>query len=238
MPLGSPRIHYAETTSTNDRAWEQARRGAPEGTLITADYQTQGRGRRGRRWSAPPRTSLLFSVLLYPRLPFEQTSLLTLAGGIAAARAIQVTTGLNARLKWPNDVLLNGRKVGGVLTETEWEGPIIARAVLGVGLNVNVAVDEWPSELHDRATSLLIELGQPVSREVLLKACLQELETLYEALRQPEGRATVLTVWRSLDVTRGQWVQREAGEEKWRGRSDTIFDRVLDNSLGDKLYFN
>jgi len=214
MRLGLPRIHYAETTSTNDRAWDQARRGAPEGTLITADYQTQGRGRRGRRWLAPPRASLLFSVLLYPRLPFEQASLLTLAGGIAAARAIRATTGLNARLKWPNDVLLNGRKVGGVLTETEWEGASIARAVLGVGLNVNLAAAEWPPELQDRATSLLIELGQPVSREVLLKACLQELETLYEALRQPDGREAILRAWRSLAVTRGQWVQPEAGGEK------------------------
>ena len=170
--------------STNEVAKALAASGAPQGTLVVAEEQTAGRGRMGRRWIAPAGTSLLFSILLYPNLSPEKAPRLTMLASLAAAEAIESLTGLPVRFKWPNDILIRGRKVGGVLTEIGLTGERVDYAVVGVGLNVN-----WdPSqvlELEGKATSISQEWGREASRLQLLRRFLACFEGGY--LRLQEG---------------------------------------------------
>lgn len=161
MSLGRPRVHYRATTSTNDRARELAVAGAPHGTLVTASAQSAGRGRQGRDWSAPAGRALLCSLVIRGAPP-----LLSLAAGVAVAEV----AGAQAAVKWPNDVLIDGRKVAGILVEGR---PQEGWAVLGIGLNVAVGPDDLPAELRDRAGSL--GLG-PKAVEPVLAGLLDALE--------------------------------------------------------------
>jgi BirA family biotin operon repressor/biotin-[acetyl-CoA-carboxylase] ligase len=149
---------------------------AAEGAVVVADEQTEGRGRLGRRWFAPPRTSLLCSVQLRPAVPGERLPELTGVAARACAEAIAVLTGREPELKFPNDLLVDGRKVAGVLAEAR-EG----RIVLGVGVNVNVSAEELPVEVDRPATSLLVETGREVDRADLLIELLDQLERRYDA---------------------------------------------------------
>jgi len=193
--LGHPHVHLRSTTSTSDRARALAAAGAPHGTLITAGAQSAGRGRQGRSWSAPSGQALLMSVLLR-----DPPDLVPLAAGVAVARAC----GPQARLKWPNDVVLQGadgqlRKVAGILAEGRMQE---AWAVVGIGVNVAVDVEELPPELHATAASL----GLPV-RDVpaVCERVLVELEAALEL-----DTASLLAAWSALDALRGRrvaWAQ-------------------------------
>jgi BirA family biotin operon repressor/biotin-[acetyl-CoA-carboxylase] ligase len=149
---------------------------APEGAVAVAGEQTAGRGRLGRRWLAPAGTSLLFSVQLLPRVASARLPELTGVGARATAEAIEAVTGLAPKLKAPNDLLLGGRKVAGVLAEAREE-----RVVLGIGINVNLAEDDLPADVDIPATSLLVETGREVDRAELLVELLDRLERDYDA---------------------------------------------------------
>ncbi|MBC7227582.1 MAG: biotin--[acetyl-CoA-carboxylase] ligase [Thermoflexales bacterium] len=180
------RIHLASTTSTNDVARDMAARGAPEGTVVTADYQTAGRGRRGRRWLAPPGTSLLCSVLFRPTsdagAPSHATDL-TMLCALAAAGAVEAIARLPVSLKWPNDLVVvrgdSWRKLGGLLAETGVSGGRLEFVIVGVGINVNIPTDALP-DLAPDATSILAETGQMTDREALLDRFLNEVKSCYE----------------------------------------------------------
>jgi BirA family transcriptional regulator, biotin operon repressor / biotin---[acetyl-CoA-carboxylase] ligase len=148
----------------------------PEGTVAVADEQTEGRGRLGRSWHAPPGTSVLVSVLLRPSVDPPQLPELSLVSGGAVAEAIAGVTGIEPAIKFPNDVLIGGRKVAGVLAESS-EG----RVVLGIGVNVNQTKEQLPADADTEATSLRVELGEPVDRAELLAAILEQLERAYDA---------------------------------------------------------
>jgi BirA family transcriptional regulator, biotin operon repressor / biotin---[acetyl-CoA-carboxylase] ligase len=184
--LGRPRLHLRATTSTNDRARALAQDGAPHGTLVTAAEQSAGRGRQGRTWSAPPGRALLFSLVLR-----DPPALLPLAAAVAVAEV----TGPLARIKWPNDVLLDGRKVAGILAEGR---PHEGWAVLGIGLNVAVRVDELPPDLRATAATLGLE---PVDLEPTLERLLAALEG---ALGLED--AALLDAYRRRDALRGREV--------------------------------
>jgi BirA family biotin operon repressor/biotin-[acetyl-CoA-carboxylase] ligase len=189
--LGAPHLHLRSTTSTSDRARELAVAGAPHGTLVTASEQSAGRGRQGRVWTAPAGCALLMSLVLR-----DPPDLLPLAAGVAVARAC----GAGARVKWPNDVLLEGRKVAGILAEGR---PQEGWAVLGVGVNVAVRLSDLPAELHGSAGTLgLSEREVPLVRSRLL----DELEG---ALAMEEGEA--LEAFRRLDALRGREVSWSGG---------------------------
>jgi BirA family biotin operon repressor/biotin-[acetyl-CoA-carboxylase] ligase len=190
--IGSPRVHFRLTDSTNERARALAAGGAPHGTLVTADEQQAGRGRQGRSWSAPPRSAVLMSVVLR-----ELSETLPLAAAVAVCEALPV----DARIKWPNDVWIGGRKVAGILVEAR---PQEGWAVLGIGLNV--ATEEFPEELH--ATSLLLE-GAPITVEAALDALLATLEAW---LARPA--AEVLAAWRSRDALLGETVRWANGSKQ------------------------
>jgi BirA family transcriptional regulator, biotin operon repressor / biotin---[acetyl-CoA-carboxylase] ligase len=170
--FGHPYRHVASTPSTQLLLPPEA----PEGALVAADEQTAGRGRLGRRWLAPPGTSLLCSLQLRPTVASERLPELTGVASRACADAIAALTGLEPELKFPNDVLVGGRKVAGILAEAREE-----RVVLGIGVNVNVPAEELPQEVDRPATSLLVETGREVDRAELLAELLEQLERRYEA---------------------------------------------------------
>lgn len=176
--LGRPALVFAQVGSTNDLAREYAQAGAGDGLLLLAEEQTAGRGRLDRTWWAPAGTCLLMTLLLRPALPLPLAGQLTMCLGLGAAEGIAQVTGVDARLKWPNDLLVNGRKLGGMLTELNADDGRINYAALGLGLNVNVdfARDAAPPDVAGLATSLLLETGREVDRLALLAAILARTE--------------------------------------------------------------
>ena len=199
--LGRPRLHLRATTSTNDRARELAQAGTPHGTVVTAAQQTAGRGRQGRTWSAPPGRALLVSVVLR-----DPPALLPLAAALAVAEV----AGADAQIKWPNDVLLDGRKVAGILAEGR---PQDGWAVLGVGLNVALRIEDLPPQLHATAGTLGLE---PADLEPTLERLLDALE---RALALDE--ATLLGAYRARDALRGREVTWTGGHGRAAGIDGT-----------------
>jgi BirA family transcriptional regulator, biotin operon repressor / biotin---[acetyl-CoA-carboxylase] ligase len=199
-------LWYAHVSSTNDIAQRYAEHGAPEGRTVVADHQTAGRGRLGRTWASPSGAGLYVSVVLRPRR--EVVTLLTLAAGVALADAIDLSTGLRPVLKWPNDVWLDGRKLGGILTEAGSRGDNIEHAVVGFGLNVSRAA--YPPDVSSKAISLEEELGRPVDRGLVLAECLAALSARYEQLRKGR-REELLDAWRTsarpMLTRRVEWEQ-------------------------------
>lgn len=192
--LGRPAMVLERTGSTNDVAHEQARAGAADGLLVIAEEQTAGRGRLDRSWWAPPETCLLMSLLLAPKtvgrtLPLHRAGQLTMCLGVGTIEAIAEVTGVRAVLKWPNDVLAGGRKLGGMLSELSTDGQELDYAVLGLGLNVNIdfAAPDVPEDLALAATSLLRETGQSIDRVRLLAAILDHTERWYERVLAGES---------------------------------------------------
>ena len=174
-------FHYLpEVDSTNRHLLGLAEAGAPEGTLVAADAQTRGRGRLDRTWFSPPARNLYLSLLLRPPVPPQQAPCLALVIGLAVIRVLkQRCPDLQPALKWPNDIYVGARKLGGVLCELRSDMDRVAYIVAGIGLNVNLTREEFPVDLRATATSILAETGQPCSRPALLAELLQELEGLY-----------------------------------------------------------
>jgi BirA family transcriptional regulator, biotin operon repressor / biotin---[acetyl-CoA-carboxylase] ligase len=199
LGFGSPRAHFRVTDSTNERAKALASAGAPHGTLVTADEQSAGRGRQGRTWSAPPRSSILMSLVL--RELDERHALLPLTAAVAICEALDP---LPCRIKWPNDVWIERRKLAGILLEGR---PQEGWAVLGIGLNVNVRPGDLPPELRERATSIATESGEERDPEQVLEALLRSLEAWTSA---PDSK--VLVAWRRRDALLGSHVRWAGGE--------------------------
>jgi len=214
LPLG-PLYYFNSIGSTNAEALNLAREGAPHLTLVVADEQTAGRGRSKRRWFTPPGRALAFSLVLRPEsLPFaadpagkddgsSDFTRLTAAGALAVAAALETLYGLEAQIKWPNDVLVGGRKLSGVLVEADWQGQELSSAVLGIG--INVARDSEPPavELLYPATSVEAVLGRSVDRWVLLRAVIGTLLDWLHRLDGPE----FLQAWEARLAYRGQPVR-------------------------------
>jgi BirA family transcriptional regulator, biotin operon repressor / biotin---[acetyl-CoA-carboxylase] ligase len=168
-----------ETGSTNSDALDWAAEGAPEGAVVVAEQQTAGRGRWGRAWSSEPGRALMFSIVLRPRIGLDRAGLITTALGVGCVEGIERATGLQTRLKWPNDVTSGGRKLAGILVESRVTAEGIEAAVGGVGLNVAYQQDEFPEEIARRATSIAIESGAGASRPGILGAILDSFATVY-----------------------------------------------------------
>lgn len=206
----------AEVGSTNEAAMVAGDKGEPEGLAILADRQTAGRGRRGRAWASPPGVGLYTSILLRPNLPPNDLALLTLVAGLGAAEAIREVTTLTSRLKWPNDVLVDGAKVSGILTELASEGSTVCHAVVGIGINVNHDQDDLPAEVRPLATSLRLLAGRMIARADLAAAVYNGLDHWYHVLCDG-GAQTILEQARAWNATLGNPVEVIAGEERWQG---------------------
>ena len=215
--LGQPSTYQAVTGSTNDDALAAARSGAPHGSLFIADEQTNGRGRRGHIWLAAPGESLLFSVLLRPTLALAQTSALTLAIGLALRDAVAPLISAAPHIKWPNDLLVEGKKLAGVLVESQLQGDQMQSVVVGVGLNV--ATREFPPEIAATATSLALLGATPLERETLLADLLDAIATRLEGYEKT-GVAGILAELNTADALRGKRVRVDGATGTGRGLDD------------------
>jgi BirA family biotin operon repressor/biotin-[acetyl-CoA-carboxylase] ligase len=212
---------FRETVSTNDVADKLGRDGVREGAVVFAETQTGGRGRLGRKWVSPAGKGLWFSVLLRPPWGPQDSTRLTLLGVTAVARALREATGCVAEVKWPNDLLLRGRKVAGILLELLAETDRIRHAVLGIGVDVNLVAEDFPAEIRRQATSLRLELGRAVDRAGLAVAVLRELDRDYRRALAGQFEA-VAAEWESLCSTLGQYVAIRMGDRTVEGRAEAV----------------
>lgn len=202
--MGQSIYFYEEIDTTNNRARELALEGAPEGTLVVAEKQTAGRGRRGKVWESPLGTGIWMSLVLRPQIRPAEASVLTLLCGLATAEAIEAETGLSAGIKWPNDILINGKKAVGILTEMDCEMSEVHFVIPGIGINVNTA--SFPPEIADIATSLYLECGKTVSRRRLVHKVLERLEAHYETFLRAGNFTAMLEDYRKHCITLGKEV--------------------------------
>ena len=206
-----------ETTSTNADAFRLAEGGAEEGTVVIADAQSGGKGRRGRVWSSPSGVNLYCSVVLRPVIMPHEAPQLTFLSAVAVARAIEQTTALVPEIKWPNDVLIKGRKVAGLLNEMSAETDGINFVILGIGVNLNMTSAQFPADVRTPATSLILEHGRPVNRVQFAVAMLGELDRLYTDFLQ-HGFGPVRDEWQQRCNANGrEIVVSEAGVDTVRG---------------------
>ena len=213
--IGQRVIYYPSLTSTMEVAKREAQQGAAEGTTIIADEQTGGRGRMKRAWLSP-KGSIALSVILYPDVTYLPS--LVMLASLAVVHSIEVVTGLKAQVKWPNDVLINVKKVCGILVESEVRRNIVGYTILGIGVNVNLRLTDFP-EILPIATSLSDELGREVSRLELVRRLLVEMEKLYLAL--PTG-GTIYEQWRDRLVTLGKKVSVTWGKTRYEGTAESV----------------
>ncbi|MBM4277727.1 MAG: biotin--[acetyl-CoA-carboxylase] ligase [Deltaproteobacteria bacterium] len=212
-------IHYFHALdSTNSKAYELASRGAEEGEIVIAESQAKGKGRLGRNWFSPPYLNLYLSVILRPKISPHQAPFITLMAAVATAEAIEKTSGLQSSIKWPNDILLSGRKIAGLLNEIKSETDRIHFIILGIGVNLNVDEKMFPKEIRSIATSMKREMGQAVSRKDFLALLLKELEKWYTVFLK-EGGTVILNSWRERAQIKGRQVKMTSFGETIAGRA-------------------
>ena len=214
---------FEETTSTNDVIEKLARDGVKEGAVVFAESQTKGRGRLGRKWMSPTHKGLWFSILLRPELSPQETTQLTVASATALRRAIKNVIGISTEIKWPNDLLIGGKKVVGILTEMSAEVDRVRHVILGIGVDVNQDTAEFPLELRKIATSLKIEAGKEICRAELATEILRELD--FDYARICGGKfSTVADEWETGCLTIGKNVSVQMGSRQIRGCAEALAD--------------
>ena len=225
--IGQNILYYPRVSSTMDAARRMADAGITEGTVILADEQTAGRGRLGRQWLSSPGSSLLLSIILRPSL--AKLPQLNMVGGLAALLSIERATGLKPAIKWPNDVLIKGKKVSGILMENVFEGGQLKSAIVGVGMNIRLDVSSY-AEISTTATSLMAEWGREMSRWEILLPLLEEFGRLYDELKSD---GAVYEKWLSRVETLGKTVRIRSGDLVEEGYAESI---NADGSLTLKRY--
>jgi len=224
-------VYFNETDSTNTRAKDLAIKGAPEGTLVVSEKQTKGRGRKGRNWFSPSRGGIYTSLILRPRIPPNEAPKMTLLTAVAVAETLHSLTQLKANIKWPNDILINGKKIAGILTEISTEMDAIDYIVVGLGMNVNTY--NFPDDIHEKATSIFIETGKHFPRVKLIREYIQWHEKYYEIFKK-SGFEPILKRWKELSNIIGRKIMVEMIDKKYIGEvQDIDSDGILilkDNS--------
>ena len=218
-------IRQEKTGSTNSEAAALGAVGAPDGSLVLTDLQTQGRGRKGRKWFSAPR-SIQFSVLLRPTLSARRLSVLSLLACLAVQKTLVELTGAQFTIKWPNDILINGKKAAAVLVEATIIGGEIAWAVMGIGCNLNAAATEFPEELQERITSVYEATGQQLARNTVYEKLLTELDTYYNALLK-NGAGSLLAEWKQKTGIVGKTLSLVAGGRTVAGEVVDLTDDGL-----------
>jgi BirA family biotin operon repressor/biotin-[acetyl-CoA-carboxylase] ligase len=228
---------FEEVNSTNDVAYSMALEDAPEGTVVIAESQTRGRGRMNRSWVSPSGKNLYLSLVLKPPIPPREAPFLTYMGAVATAEALADNFCLDASLKWPNDILVNGRKLAGLLNEVKAESDRVVFAVLGFGVNLNVDQKAFPPGLRGKATSVMGELGHSVSRVGFTRCLLESIEAWYETFLT-RGHESIIEKWEALAQIRGKSIEVRSFGVIHRGVADGL-DRdgalVLRGGTGEKI---
>jgi len=221
-------------TSTNDEALLFARSGAEEGHVVVANEQTRGRGRRGHSWFSPPGTGIWMSVIARPRIALAQASSLTLFVAVAVARAVKEITGLQSGIKWPNDIVISGRKVCGILVEVSALAEQVQHAIIGIGLNVNVPADQFPLDLRAKAGSLQSETGRTYRRSWVLAVLLKHLQKVYDLFISEGGFAAIRDEWVQYNITLGQRVSVRTDGTTWTGQAIAIDESGVLEMIDDR----
>lgn len=207
--------------STNTRAMQLAREGCAEGTVVLARQQTAGRGRLGRQWLSPPDSGIYMSTVLRPSQAVVELPVTTLCIGVAAVRSIFAVAGVEAGLKWVNDLIYDGKKLGGILAEMTAGDKNQPALVIGIGINVRLNKDEVPEELNKKVTWLEQAAGEPIDRNALVAELCAQIEDVY--VRASEGQvARILDEWRALSVTLGNEIIVTTGSNQFRGTAIDI----------------
>lgn len=212
---------FSELSSTNDLAKKQAGEGAPEGTIILAEKQVQGRGRMGRPWESPAKSGLWLSIVLRPDIKPYLASQLIFVVAVGVCKALRSFTELDVKIKWPNDLLINGKKICGILTEMSAEIDMLNYIVIGIGLNVNQQQSDFSPELTATATSLKLATGVSYRRVEILPEILLQLEQAYQQYLK-EGFIATLNEWKALNCTLGRDVKVLTREETFYGVAEDL----------------
>ncbi|WP_342541232.1 biotin--[acetyl-CoA-carboxylase] ligase [Heyndrickxia sp. FSL K6-6286] len=221
--LGSM-IQYLDTIdSTQKVAHQLAQEGCPEGTIVVAEEQTNGRGRLTRHWHSPKFTGIWMSIVLRPKLPPFKAPQFTLITAVAVVQAIEQLFDLQPEIKWPNDILIKGKKVTGILTELQADSDKIHSIIIGIGINVNQTREDFPEELHSVATSIAIENGGKLSRSILIQQILANLEKYYQ-IYLDKGFAPLKLLWESYAISIGKDIIARTVNEVIAGKAIGISD--------------
>ncbi|WP_405079466.1 biotin--[acetyl-CoA-carboxylase] ligase [Paenibacillus chitinolyticus] len=226
--------------STMNEAHRLVAEGAEEGTLVFAEEQTSGRGRMGRHWHSPKGKGIWMSLILKPRVPVYFVPQLTLLTAVALCRAIRKECGVEIGIKWPNDLLVKGRKVSGILLEMSGEDERLKYVIIGVGITANLNGADFPDDLKPVATSLALESGSPVKREAMIAAFLNELEQLYD-LYLENGFAPIRIMWEAMSVSLNCPIRVKTSQGTVEGRADSLDDSgaltvIADDGRKVKIY--
>lgn len=234
-------IHFEEVLSSTQKiAHTLAGDGAKEGTIVVADQQTSGRGRLARAWYSPKQTGIWMSMILRPKIPINKTPQLTLLTAVALIQAIEEVTGLTPEIKWPNDILINGKKIVGILTELQAEADRVHSVIIGVGMNVNHTLDQFPEELQAIATSIAAETGKQADRAQVIQAIMMNFEKLYTSYLV-HGFKPVKLLWESYAISLNKNLIARTLQGTIRGRAIGIDDEgvlLLETNEGniEKIY--
>lgn len=197
-------VRYEEIDSTNLEARRLSWQGAEHGTVVIAEKQTAGKGRRGRTWESPQGKNLYFTILLKPNIDVEKIQMLTIVMAYSVARVVKRALGVMAQIKWPNDIVLSGKKVCGILTEMHMQENRVEDVLVGVGINVNI--EEFPSELQDKATSIYLETKKKIDREALLKEVIEEFHEQYLVFLEAQELSFLQEEYNSMLVNKDKEV--------------------------------
>ncbi|MDP3258952.1 MAG: biotin--[acetyl-CoA-carboxylase] ligase [Thermodesulfovibrionales bacterium] len=233
--FGKEIIFHESIDSTNTLAMELAEKGVPHGTVVIADRQLKGKGRLGRTWFSPPKGNIYMSVIVRPEIEPKDATLLTIMSAISCARAVRNLTGIEVKIKWPNDLMVSERKLGGILTEMKSDQDRIVFAVIGIGINVNASLDAFPSDVRAATASVIEELRKgkgikgdspEISRTLIIAAILNELERWFKVLIKG-GRIQLINEWKKLSSTLGRKVKVVSGKDAISGIAGDIDDEGM-----------
>jgi BirA family biotin operon repressor/biotin-[acetyl-CoA-carboxylase] ligase len=224
--IGRELFLYETVDSTNTIASELAEKGVAEGAVVIADSQVRGRGRLGRSWVSPPGVNVYMSIVLRPDMEPRGATLLTIMASVGCTRALRGATGLDITIKWPNDLVVSEKKLGGILTETRMGQKRIEHAVIGIGININMDSDVLPAVVKEVATSIKMETGRLFSRTEIIKEVLNEINDWYNVLRE-KRHGELLCQWKQVTSTLGRKVEIVLGNEMLNGLAESITDEGM-----------
>ncbi|MDA7025617.1 biotin--[acetyl-CoA-carboxylase] ligase [Bacillus sp. CLL-7-23] len=234
-------IYFKDSVSSTQKiAHELANNGSPEGTIIVADQQTEGRGRMARVWHSPAGNGIWMSLILRPAIPVQKTPQLTLLAAVAIVQAIEEQTGISPEIKWPNDILVNGKKTVGILTELQAEADQVHSVITGIGINVNQVASDFPDDLKETATSLRIVSGKKIDRAALIQTILLTFEKRYQDYTR-HGFQPIKLLWESYALTLNRRLTARTLNGTFHGKSLGIDDEgvlLLETSEGIKRIYS
>jgi BirA family biotin operon repressor/biotin-[acetyl-CoA-carboxylase] ligase len=223
--IGKEIFFYSTVSSTNTIATELAEK-TFEGAVVLADSQEKGRGKFGRLWVSPPGVNIYMSIVTRPEIDSKEGTLITLMSAVACATALRRSTGLPVTLKWPNDLVVNDKKIGGILTEVKTEHQKIILAIIGIGINVNTDTDSFPEDIKKIATSIKIQTGVTHPRTEIIVEILNEMENWYKFINKL-CKTKIISEWRRLTSTLGREVTVVVGKETFSGLAESVDDNGI-----------